>query len=182
MSEGIRRLSLLLGLLGAMCGLYGSWLASQEELNRLDGLAVWEEQKVWKTEASGHRFRFVAPKNAENLKNAVRGWWAWQERESTGDPLGLLAPGRFYVWDRDVDQWRETTFEGAASFWKAFLMPPEMKLERSVVLGRYSVIVALPFVGFVLPWGSLRIISWVSQGFIRDWDKRRERRKGDGAP
>jgi len=40
----------------------------------------------------------------------------------------------------------------------------------------YLAVVAMPVFGFLLPWGTLRVVCWVLQGFVVDWRSARTRK------
>lgn len=220
MSEGIRRLSLLLGLIGLACGLFFGWLAwdavhrpilrwqayeSGKKLHE-QRLQDWED-KVYETEEDGIKYRFSGSESAEDLAQALSGdegrWYrergdGWEEISDPDQwPLAFRPPkpqkrledmtpeeGKAQrereeaeQHDKDMVKWMDGYDAEMAAKSGPKPVGVNHKTEPLPGLLDYSKLLAFPLLGFLLPWGTVRVVGWVVIGFVLDW---RGKRSGDG--
>ncbi|MDA1315899.1 MAG: hypothetical protein O2968_21455 [Acidobacteria bacterium] len=180
MSEGVRRLSLLLGILGACVGaafglepaanIYStlrSWHAyekyEQIASDHAQMLSAWEEASEHISIEADGQAKFVKSDPSQGFSEAWRdnaGSW-YQQREGNwvnaeeGDPLGILEPK--FSWWRSISGSRPVPP----------VKPCDPRKSRPGFLP-YLGVIALPLVGFLIPWGTVRSINWVVMGFITD--------------
>jgi hypothetical protein len=140
LKEGTRRLALLLGVIGAILGGFGSYMELQTTV----------EQR-----ASNVKFEQLVASDVVQ-----------QERKNCLDPPpgydklnSQLQPNRLGIesisWTEDC---RVGTIETGSDFLFA-LTPPSLWF--SCLLAA-----SFPFLGFLVPWGAIRAVGWVGVGFI----------------
>jgi predicted small secreted protein len=145
--EGTRRLALLLGVVGAIAGGFGSYLELQGVLdqrarhNRFEQLAASDAaQQVLRSQAG---WVVIDPKTGERTQ--------WDQQVGKGGIKTI-----HWTKDNQIES-IETDNE--------YLYPTS-----SPAAWEYALILLLPVLGFLIPWGAIRAIGWVGTGFLGNPD------------
>lgn len=197
MSEGIRRLSLLLGILGACVGgvfalslgavdeiyalsTYSTRLGHYEELLSAheESLAAWNARREHTTWDG--KEKFVKSDPAQTFSDALReSKGQWIAVENAESALPRTRRGR-----SDAENSAQPASADSQFDFSRFLevTPPDLprspgdlgrpeQPEKPVVpdSGYYLLVIALPILGFLIPWGTVRVVGWVVMGFVFDW-------------
>ena len=167
LKEGTRRLALLLGVVGAVLGGFGAYLelqsvfeqrASYAEFERLaNSEVVQHERKMMKSESEG-RILFKAPDGSER--------WVHKDEKDAAIRFGGVV----------IDDGETATLNRGGI--KAIHWSNDYRIEEIDTQGGqylfptpapfawlYCLIVLLPILGFLIPWGAVRAIGWVGTGF-----------------
>lgn len=174
-TEGMRRLSLVIGVLGALCGLWTSYLIGSDLIGRIterrnfQALAsskfVVKEIAYMKSIPAPHKGEFIPSTPPDN----------------TGVPPGFRIDSPWYYYEA------QAALSGASEGWKmnrdgiktlTFLSDGTLyTIEKqdgvklydrtSPSIAEYLFVLPWPLIGFALPWGILTLVSWVISGFIK---------------
>ena len=142
--EGTRRLALLLGVAGAIAGVFVSYL---------------EVQSVSTERASHAKFeKFATSDVVEQLRKSQAGW-------HTVDPK----TGERIEWDQQVGRGGIETIHWNADSAIAFIVTDDghyLFPTPAPAAWEYLLVVLFPILGFIVPWGAVRAIGWTAAGFV----------------
>jgi len=193
--EGVRRLSLLLGILGACIGIlftlvhvsevYGKsqdWNSYDEKraaYERLapDTIAAWEAADEHIT--NNGKYKFVKADSSERFSVALKGRRGqWHERVFVlrSEPPMHVGERLEIAWKPLDEYFSFVTKEQASeelSRPPGFPEPPSPPYSARPGVLLYMAVVAWPFLGFLLPWGTVRVLGWVIMGFLLDFRGKR---------
>ena len=163
-SEGIRRLSLLLGLAGGLLGCMGSFgywgsVAQKEQLLALRLEIAERDQTIyemWGTEQG--------PADERDRDVAIE----YNKGRKPEDRINKLQVDR--IVSRFLREEIKAFSEGVE------YTPPKPPPSKPPGFAEYLPIAVIPVVGFLIPWGGIRVIAWVIEGFLAD------RKRNRGAP
>jgi hypothetical protein len=142
--EGTRRLALLLGVMGAIAGVFASYL---------------EVQSISTERANHAKFERLATSDVvEQTRKTQAGW-------STIDPK----TGERVEWDQEIGKGGIKTIHWTTDFAIAFIVTDDgnfVFLTAAPSVWEYLLVVFYPVLGFIIPWGAVRAIGWVVAGFV----------------
>jgi len=140
--EGTRRLALLLGVVGAICGGFVSYSELQSVMEQRASYAKFE-----RLAASG----VVQQERKNCLSDNPRPGYAKLGAQLPVNSAGIEA----VEW---TDDCRVDMIKTEAGEWLYPALAP-----RS---WEYILIALLPILGFFIPWGAVRAIGWLGAGFV----------------
>jgi hypothetical protein len=144
--EGFRRIGLLLGIIGAIVGIAGAWAT-------FNGL-IWQHNR-----------------NVQFQKDASEYWRVVTKVRSNFDY------GKFVDWFRAADAEYQSERQALADIGISNVVIKETHISSFTLTdGTYLIEhpisafdclwpLTLPFIGFLVPWGTIKIIFWVISGF-----------------
>jgi hypothetical protein len=144
--EGVRRLGILVGICG---GLLGGFFANKDL------------QILWNIHNAHQRFENLMASAAmrEVAKAALDTQtkeWVKERSEHSATPVGVAKDG---IEEVTVDRTgRICSIELSTGESVQRVEPPSPKA--------YLLPLLYPFVGFLLPWGCIRVLTWVGSGFF----------------
>jgi hypothetical protein len=142
--EGTRRLALLLGVVGAIAGLFVSYL---------------EVQSISTEKANHAKFERLATSDVvEQTRKTQAGW-------STIDPK----TGERVEWDQEIGKGGIKTIHWTTDSAIAFIVTDDgnfVFLTAAPSVWEYLLVVFYPILGFVIPYGLVRAVGWVAVGFV----------------
>jgi predicted small secreted protein len=145
LSEGTRRLALLLGVVGAILGCFASYVELQTILNQ---------------KTRHNKFVQVAASDVvQQERKSQAGWVSIDPKTGErADWYQLIDKGGINSihWTKDNEVESIVTQDG-----QTFYQTPA----PSAWL--YLLVVLFPILGFFIPWGAIRAIGWVGAGFFQ---------------
>src|SRR5262245_3594767 len=135
--EGVRRLGILLGASGAILG--GS-------------LAFKDAQTLWNTRTAHRNFEAVmASSTMQRIAKAAR------EQKESGGFAALV----------NVDGIKQVEVDRAGVVSSIELSTGEsVHRTEAPALKAYVSLLLYPMLGFLAPWGTIRVLTWVGSGFF----------------
>jgi len=132
-----------------------------------DKLSAWEAAREYTTDDGQTKFIKMDPARpfSEALRDEAGTWYqqsegAWtnaaDQLSQVRDPLGILEPKR---------SWAPSILDSQPN---APTEPPRPRRRQPGILAWLGIL-SLPIVGFLIPWGTLRVVGWVIIGFVLDW-------------
>lgn len=144
--EGMRRAGLLLGVCGGLLGGF---------------LAYGDAQNLWNARKAHYRFEaLIASPTLRQVAKAVRdeqnGPWVKYRSEHTESAIGVDHDGIGKVM---VDQ---------AGLISSVELATGESVQRTAApsLTAYCSLILYPLLGFMLPWGIVRVLTWIGSGFF----------------
>lgn len=142
--EGTRRLALLLGVAGAIAGVFVSYL---------------EVQSISTERANHSKFERLATSDVvEQTRKTQAGW-------STVDPK----TGERVEWDQEIGKGGIKTVHWTTDSAIAFIVTDDGNFvfpAPAPSVWEYLAVALLPVLGFLIPWAVIRAIGWVGAGFV----------------
>lgn len=181
LKEGTRRLALLLGVVGAMCCALLSYFALEDALHqrtehfRFANMASRIEQLGRQTQSEYPVYRDIdSGELGWKMLDKYPQYWDWITGQSMQVPA---VPKPWEIHDAEQALPKTRSWEDVPYDWRiSGIKTPAGQIVYPTPepgMGAYFLIVILPFLGFFLPWCSVRSIGWVSAGFI-ERDTRRD--------
>jgi hypothetical protein len=146
LTEGTRRLALLLGVVGALGGCFVSYLE-------------WQEFHSQRTRHD--RFEQLAASDVVNRER--KSLHSVTEYDAQGNPIQSVVNRngiKTIVWDKDHVWNDESGIYSIETDDGQTLYPTP-----APAAGEYLLVGLFPVAGFIIPWGAIRAIGWVASGF-----------------
>lgn len=146
LSEGTRRLALLLGVIGAILGGFASYLELQtvldqrvchNEFERLANSQVVQQERKTLQEKTSSR------------SGSVPDWAFWGTAVNNGEIKTICWRDKWEVDSIYTVDGKTLSSTPAPSAWL------------------YLLVILFPVLGFFVPWGAIRAIGWVGAGFFQ---------------
>ena len=156
--EGTRRLALLLGFLGAIAGGFASYL---------------ELQSVLSQQARHNRFEQLAASDVVTQeRKTLQAWTPVAEVSPAWAKTKPVAPSytHFVPDPSEVNKGGIRTINWGKGFEVSSIESDDGQTfypTPAPSAWLYLLIALLPFVGFLIPWGTVRATGWVGTGFFQ---------------
>lgn len=156
--EGVRRLALFLGAVGAVCGGFASYMELQSVIRQRTDHIRFERVENSDVVKQERNRRFPPPLREFDEDTA----------EPISGPHNPKSESGYAVSPSEVNK------EGIKNiYWSHNLDVNSIEMDDGETLSptpapsawHYAVIVLFPVFGFLIPWGAIRAIWWVGAGF-----------------
>jgi len=172
--EGMRRFSLTLGIIGACAGICYSYIQLDSLRNQRDGQREFEslisstpiQKLVTSLKSTG-----PAPA-AGRIIEKYGAKYLWNEANQVYELLS--SPDGYYelVGDIKDKSIRRIHFDETGRIDRIEKWNGETAYKTAAPsLGSYLIVPVFPLIGFLVPWGTIKTITWVVAGFFADTRK-----------
>jgi len=150
--EGMRRLGIVLGVLGGAVGAFAGYTSARD---------------VWNARTAHNRFELlvaspVIQKDRKELMDAIqKDWFA---RNAPPDERKRMAS----LEEKGVGGVERFTVEPSTGAITSIELSTGESIQRTdpPTLLAYMALPLYPLIGFMVPWGAIRLLTWIGAGFF----------------